>query len=1161
MWASFRRAASLLASAAAFIVFSLITTLSSRTTGPTVAARHAPASPSIGSYLQLPLSFEPNQGQAGKQVRFLSRGRGYSLLLESDGAVLQLQGEQGASSELRLKLANANPSPDLEGLDGLPGRSSYFIGNDTGRWRTDIPHFARIRCRDVYPGIDLIYYGHQQQLEYDFIVAPGANPGAIRLRFAGARAMEIDGSGDLILQTAAGSLRQHKPVSYQEDGGVRQQVEGSYIIAGGGEIGFQVQAWDRRRPLVIDPVLSYAAVIGDARNVRLAVDAAGNMYLAGTTRSATFPVSPDAVRWVRGAVNRDIAFVAKINPAGTALLYSTFIGGYEFTDVINGIAVDAAGNAYLAGFAGSKDFPVTAGALQTTFAGPGQVGSSFGGDGFVAKLNATGTALLYSTYLGGLGSDFANGIAVDAAGNAYVAGTTGSSNFPVSPDAPQRSISGFSGSGFISKLNPAGSALVWSTFVGRSTRDSSQAVAVDAEGNAYVTGESYPNIYAAKVDKSGKSFAYYKTLSGGGSYSEGLAMAVDAAGNAYLTGQTSANALPVTADAFQKTSGGGYDAFVAKLNQSGGIAYLSYLGGSGNDTGYGLAVDNSGNVYVTGSTDSPNFPVTPGAFQSNPVLNSGLSYYQVAFITKVNVNGTLGYSSLHGLGGDEGRSVVVSQSRQVLFAGSGFALFQPPGVLFLTPTATVQSFNGTFGAFIAKVDEAAASSDLEVTLAPSDRIFANAQVAYVATVRNAGGTGSVGPITLRYNIPSVFIKRAAGDGWNCSDQIYNGQGACTFTGTLAAGETTKVFVEFFAYATSAGTASATITNVGDNNSSNNTATATIQPVSGCLAGNQQKSAPAQGGAFTLPVNLSCPTPWKAVSNSHWITINSGPATGNGTVNYTVAPNTTNKPRVGSLTVEGFTLEVMQDAAAQPVSVSAASYDLRAPLAVESIVAAFGQNLATGTQSADRQPLPTSLAGTTVKIRDVFGHERLAPLFFVSAGQINYLLPSGTALGPATVTITSGDGTVNTSAIQIASCSPSIFTANANGSGVPAALVLRVKADGSQGYEPVADYDPASKTFVARPIDFGPDLGAASDQLFLILFCTGVRYRSSLESTGVTLTGPSAKVVYAGPQGGFAGLDQVNVELPRALPNYGGTSFVRLYVDGLESLPVQIAVKR
>lgn len=391
------------------------------------------------NYRNLPLSFEA--ASEGPRIDFVSCGDGYVLTLNGAEAALRLQ-----SSELRMKFVNANPKLRGEGVDLLPGKSNYIIGADPRRWRTNVANFARVRYREVWPGIDLIYYGNGRQLEYDLIVAPGASPDDIRLKFSGATQLSIDASGDLALLRANGEVRLRKPVIYQEVNGKRNTIEGRYTIHNPGapirsrEIGFKIRDYDRAQPLVIDPVLSYSALIDSEFINAIAVDTDGAVYFTGLARSAAFPISPGAYRSVRGEFNRSAAFIAKLNSAGTALVYSTYFGGFEAFDYPYGIAVDSGGNAYVAGIAGSSDFPTTPGALQPTFAGPGQVGNTFSGDGFVLKLNPMGTGLVYSTFLGGLGSDYANDIAVDGTGNAYITGDTTSSNFPISPDAPQRSI-------------------------------------------------------------------------------------------------------------------------------------------------------------------------------------------------------------------------------------------------------------------------------------------------------------------------------------------------------------------------------------------------------------------------------------------------------------------------------------------------------------------------------------------------------------------------------------------------------------------------------------------------------------------------------------------------------------------------------------------------
>jgi len=372
------------------------------------------------------------QGQSDARVKFLSRGSGYTLFLTSSEAVLLLQ--KGApsggsvkqhgrvridgpvppqnlnreddaktkSAVLRIGLVGANPAPQLTGFDELPGKANYFIGNDPKKWRTDVPTYAKVKYHAVYPGVDLVYYGNQRQLEHDFIVAPGADPGLISLRLEGAKKLSLDSHGDLILKTQNGEVRFQKPVVYQEVDGARQEIDGGFKLKDKNRVGFEVATYDVTKPLVVDPTLTYSTYIGGSGNgdfgSGIAADSAGNAYVTGTTNSTDFPTSAGAFQPMnKGPYD---VFVAKVNSAGSALVYSTYLGGSgsEGTTgpVTLGIAVDSAGNAYITGGTSSTDstdFPTTAGAFQTTYAG--------GRDSFVTKLNASGSTLVYSTYLGG----------------------------------------------------------------------------------------------------------------------------------------------------------------------------------------------------------------------------------------------------------------------------------------------------------------------------------------------------------------------------------------------------------------------------------------------------------------------------------------------------------------------------------------------------------------------------------------------------------------------------------------------------------------------------------------------------------------------------------------------------------------------------------------
>ncbi|MDA2935176.1 SBBP repeat-containing protein, partial [Acidobacteria bacterium AH-259-D05] len=445
------------------------------------------------TYGKLPLSFAANQGQWDSQVKFLSLGPGYTLFLTPGEAVLSLSkpGEPNTSVEgstepdaehsqptapalIRMQLVGANTTPQIMGLEELPGESNYFVGNDPTKWRTNMPTYAKVKYEDVYTGVDLVYYGNQRQLEYDFIVAPGKDPAVIKLGFEGVSKLELETNGDLVLYTVGAQVRQRKPLIYQEVKGVKQEIIGSYVLKGRHQVGFQISNYDASRPLVIDPTVVYFDKTGAISVVDITVDADGNAYVTGPA-SVTFPIV-NPLQPNHGGGGGD-AFVAKLDPSGSAFVYSTFLGG-SGDDGGRSIAVDADGNTYVAGTTCSTNFP-TAKALQQASGGPC--------DAFVAKLNPSGSELLYSTYLGGSLAERADGIAVDGNGNAYVVGATTSTDFntafPLQP--------GFGGGGqdvFVAKLDPAG--LVYSTYLGGSGLEFEGDIAVDANGNAYVSGST-----------------------------------------------------------------------------------------------------------------------------------------------------------------------------------------------------------------------------------------------------------------------------------------------------------------------------------------------------------------------------------------------------------------------------------------------------------------------------------------------------------------------------------------------------------------------------------------------------------------------------------------------------------------------------------------------
>ena len=504
---------------------------------------------------RLPLSFEANQGQTDPRVKFLARGPGYTLFLTPTEAVLSLSPPAAAPSDLperalRVRLVGADANAGIEGVDQLPGRSNYFIGRDPGRWRTGVPHYERVRLHDVYPGVDQVFHAAGGQLEYDLVVAPGADPSRIRVAFDGADTIRLNDGGDLVLTVGGEEVEQPAPLVYQEIAGSRRVVSARHVVTAPGEIGFEIGGYDASRPLVIDPVLVYSTYLGGSDNDRgyaIAVDAVGSAYIVGSTRSADFPTvnSLYPLREVE-------AFVAKLDPSGSQLVYSTYLGGSS-EDIGFALAVDAAGNAYVTGYTRSMDFPAVSPA-QTYGGGPA--------DAFVAKLNVAGSALLYSTFFGGDAYDEGRGIAVDAAGRAHLTGMTSSSNFPVvNPVQSTRGDSGTPASdAFVARLNTAGTAAEFSTYLGGSSGDRGNGIGVDAAGNTYVAG-----------------------------YSQ------------------SAN-FP-TVNAWQSTLGGTSDAFVAKFTADGrSLAYSTYLGGRGGEEASAIAVDAAGVAYITGGTGSDDFP-------------------------------------------------------------------------------------------------------------------------------------------------------------------------------------------------------------------------------------------------------------------------------------------------------------------------------------------------------------------------------------------------------------------------------------------------------------------------------------------------------------------------------------------------------------------------
>jgi hypothetical protein len=646
------------------------------------AVSHAAEQRFLKTIPQLPLRFEANVGQSSAGVRFVARGSGYILLFKAtEIAIATVRPELQPTRANLVKIGDFHHkhqtidlirarflsagAPHLYGTGELSGKSNYFIGDDPSRWHLGVPNFASLVYHDLYPGVDVVYYGNHGQLENDFLIAPGNRIGTIRLRIDGTRKIKVDHSGNLLISLRVGEIRLFRPFAYQEIDGVRQEVAAGYVLYSRKSFGFKVAAYDIRKTLVIDPTLVYSTYLGGTGNdfgTAIAVGSDGASYVAGYTTSVDFPISAAAVQpaIANGSYN---AFVTKINSSGTEIVYSTFFGGPTGQTHLppgtgaQAIAVDANGNAYITGTTISIDFPTTPGAYQANFRGGFANPPPFGilGDAFVTKINEAGNALLYSTYLGGSSFDIGLGIAVDSTGNAYVVGTTNSGDFPTTSGAFQPSYGGGLFDAFVTKVNSSGTGLIYSSFLGGNDLEVYPpllaSIAVDASGSAYVTSSTTSSnfpitagafdstqhaseaAFVAKFSPDGSALAF-STLLGGGDNDYSTAIALDQEGNSYITGSASSNNFPVVPGAFQSVLAGSRNAFISKLNNAGSaLVYSTYLGGSGSDVGQGIGIDSSGDAYVTGVTSSSDFPV------QNPI-QSTLRGPNDAFAAIVNPNGT-----------------------------------------------------------------------------------------------------------------------------------------------------------------------------------------------------------------------------------------------------------------------------------------------------------------------------------------------------------------------------------------------------------------------------------------------------------------------------------------------------------------------------------------
>jgi uncharacterized protein (TIGR03437 family) len=608
---------------------------------------------------QLPLRFEPNRGQVSRETKFVARAGGYALLLNASEAVVSAE-----SGQIRMRLEGSNAAARLTGERLLDGHTNYLLGPNKSEWITGVPGYARVRRSQVYPGIDLVYYGRKGQLEYDFVIRSGADPNRIRMRFDGAAGLRIDGNGDLLITTATGTLRQQRPLIYQEIGGRRRPVHGGYRLDGRSGIRFEVARYDARRALVIDPVLTFGSYLGSSGDEdsfgALAVDATGAIYLGGQSVKlpnlpADFPVTPGAYQQ-NSRSNAD-AVLTKISPDGSRLVYSTYLGG-QLSDTINGVAVHTDGTLYFCGTTFSNNFPVTAGAFQATFGG----GNA---DAFVGRLSANGSELVFSTFVGGAGVDTCTDVVLSLPQRLTIGLTTDSAGLRTSANAAQAQKSTAQDLYFLS-LNADGTTLVNATYLGGTGVDELNRMRLDGQGNLLAVGRTssanFP-VTAGSPARAGANDALvvkldsslapvFARLIGGGGEDAAIGVTSDVSNNIYVVGDTDSSNFPTTAGVRQTAAGGGVDAFVAKFSPAGSVLFATLLGGSAEEAAYAVAVDRQGNITAVGHTFSTNFPLTGDAWQT-ATKSEFDNEYPDAFLVRLNPTGSdLLFSTL--LGGNYG---------------------------------------------------------------------------------------------------------------------------------------------------------------------------------------------------------------------------------------------------------------------------------------------------------------------------------------------------------------------------------------------------------------------------------------------------------------------------------------------------------------------------
>ena len=1061
------------------------------------------------SYLRLPLQFEANGGQVDASVPFIARGVNYNLFVTNAGGTI-VQSRNHAA--VKMQIVGGSESAKPHGVEVLPGKVNYLHGTDEGAWHRNIATYSKVRMDRVYPGIDLVYYGNQGSLEFDFIVAPGADLGRIHLRIEGSKPA-LNKSGDLTIGTGDGQLSFGKPVVYQNTASGKAMVAGSFIVHKQ-DVTFQAGTYDRTQPLVIDPVLSYATFIGGRQENLLqgmAVNARGETYVTGSTLAIDYPVTSGVVQAKQptcapgdcSAVSGPDAFVSKLSADGTRLIYSTYLGGNN-EDQGRAVTVDANDNAYVTGYTYSNDFPITGDAIQklcspvgvfsfatNTFvglqhgceqhpAGEANVYSANTPDVFISKLNPTGTALLYSTFFGGSGNDNPTHIALDEQNNILIAGSTSSVTkellptggmvpYPETTSAFQSDVSNFYGFvPFLTKLSADGHTVLYSSIIGGPVA--------------------------------------------GGVGSVGTSMAVGKNGIVYLGGFTGSPSFPVTTGALRGTctpsqsglcyQAGFLSAFDTTKSGAQSVVFSTYIDGktpAQSMSGVAaLAVDAQNNVYATGATTAQDFPTTAGTVQ--PACANSANRCQDAFVLSLDPAGAMRWSTLYGSASGccavTGAAIALDPDNNVyIVGGNGGAYdlvqknaFQPGEVghnaflLALGNNGSQILFGSYFGGTCEEVPTGIAldstrniyisgytcSTDLPVTkgsLQTVDPGYRQGFVAKVSALAPATSTTLVvNQVSTSAGLQVTLTANVAGQAPTGQVDFFNGNVLLGSAAVDPDGSASRTDLSF-----TAGSYSLTAVYRGDANN------------------------PASTSAVQVVVVTSAGVPTLPLSN-----------------------------------------------------LNSANLSASVPIAANSIVAAFGAGLSTVTASATSLPLPTSIGGVRVNVQDAARVVRQAPLFYVSPTQINYAVPDGTAPGMATITVTGNQNTYSTQQ-QILAVAPGVY--GYKGLAVGSAITV---ANGTQSAVSLVQQD-ATGNIVSVPLP----VGNANQVVVLVLYGTGIRNHAA--SVTATIGSVTVPVDYAGPQGLFIGEDQINITMPASLRGAGVVNVV-LHVDGQASNPVSVILQ-